>query len=107
MLKEICRIWISALSAGSPKNYGFLPTAAQPTTFAARLSTPADAQYRWRIGNYRILFDLDNHSQLIIILKNPAQTTSLLAKIEATQPLIRKTTRLEYATHIPAQVGDL
>lgn len=36
---------------------------------ATRLTKPADAQYRWRFGNYRILFDFDHSKNLVIILK--------------------------------------
>jgi mRNA interferase RelE/StbE len=37
-----------------------------PLEFATRLTKPADAQYRFRVGSYRILFDVDG--QAIIIL---------------------------------------
>ncbi|MBI4548151.1 MAG: type II toxin-antitoxin system RelE/ParE family toxin [Ignavibacteriae bacterium] len=37
-----------------------------PLQFAEPLTKPADAQYRFRVGNYRILFDVE--SQNIVIL---------------------------------------
>ena len=41
----------------------------QPLHPAARLTKPADAQYRLRVGNYRVLFDVDNKKSLLVILK--------------------------------------
>ena len=41
----------------------------QPLDLAVRLTKPADAQYRLRVGNYRVLFDVDNKRGLIIVLK--------------------------------------
>lgn len=41
----------------------------QPLDPAVRLTKPADAQYRLRVGNYRVLFDVDNKRGLIIVLK--------------------------------------
>ena len=38
-----------------------------PLKFAEPLTKPADAQYRWRVGNYRVLFDESNG--LITILR--------------------------------------
>lgn len=41
----------------------------RPLGLATRLTKPTDAQYRWRAGDYRILFDYDKANQRIIILK--------------------------------------
>ena len=38
-----------------------------PLVFAKALIKPADAQYRWRVGDYRILFDIKG-TQIIILL---------------------------------------
>ena len=46
-----------------------LAAARQPLHTAVRLTKPADAQYRWRIGNYRVLFDFDPASKTATILK--------------------------------------
>ena len=51
------------------KKFKILLKSKHPLKTAVRLTKPADAQYRWRIGNYRILFDLDTRNNLIIILK--------------------------------------
>lgn len=45
----------------------FFYAQADPLSFAEPLSKPADAQYRWRIGIYRVLFDLED--QTIVILR--------------------------------------
>ena len=41
----------------------------QPLDLAVRLTKPADARYRLRVGNYRVLFDVDSKQGLIIVLK--------------------------------------
>jgi len=35
----------------------FFVKTGKPLEFAESLTKPADAQYRWRVGDYRILFD--------------------------------------------------
>lgn len=45
----------------------FFISQADPLGFARPLTKPADAQYRFRVGDYRILFDVDG--QNIIVLK--------------------------------------
>jgi mRNA interferase RelE/StbE len=37
-----------------------------PLKFAEPLTKPADAQYRYRVGNYRILFDIEGENIVII-----------------------------------------
>jgi len=39
----------------------------EPLSLAKALTRPADAQYRYRIGNYRVLFDVED-KQIIILL---------------------------------------
>ncbi len=41
-------------------------TQADPLQFAEPLTKPADAQYRFRIGTYRVLFDVENHAIVIL-----------------------------------------
>jgi mRNA interferase RelE/StbE len=41
-------------------------TSDNPLILAKPLVKPADAQYRYRVGNYRVLFDVEG--ELIIIL---------------------------------------
>ena len=45
----------------------FFYSQKDPLVFAERLTKPNDAQYRWRIGVYRVLFDFDG--KLITILR--------------------------------------
>jgi len=45
----------------------FFYSQKDPLRFAERLTEPLDAQYRWRIGDYRILFDVEEN--LIVILR--------------------------------------
>lgn len=40
-----------------------------PLNSASRLTKPADVQCRLRVGNYRVLFDVDNKQESILILK--------------------------------------
>jgi len=39
---------------------------ADPLQFAEPLTKPADAQYRFRVGNYRVLFDIKDHNIVIL-----------------------------------------
>lgn len=45
----------------------FFVTQPNPLAFAKALTKPADAQYRFRIGDYRVLFDVKG-SKIIILL---------------------------------------
>lgn len=44
-----------------------------PLEFAQALTKPADAQYRFRIGNYRILFDLDDETIVILRVQHRSE----------------------------------
>lgn len=37
-----------------------------PLAFASPLKEPADAQYRFRVGNYRVLFDIEDDTIVIL-----------------------------------------
>ncbi len=39
---------------------------ANPLEFAEPLTKPADAQYRFRVGTYRILFDIEDRAMVIL-----------------------------------------
>lgn len=45
----------------------FFSAQQRPLEFAKALKKPADAQYRFRLGNYRVLFDVED--DVIIILR--------------------------------------
>lgn len=40
-----------------------------PIHYATRLIDSAIGTYRWRIGNYRIIFDIDEKNNRIVVLK--------------------------------------
>ena len=42
----------------------------KPLDFAKALTKPADAQYRFRVGNYRILFDIEGNNLVILYLQH-------------------------------------
>ena len=44
----------------------FYASQDNPLDFAITLTQPADAEYRFRIGDYRVLFDIDG--QTIVVL---------------------------------------
>lgn len=44
----------------------FFYNQKDPLSFAQALTKPTDAQYRWRIGDYRILFDVEDDSLIIL-----------------------------------------
>lgn len=37
-----------------------------PLEFAASLTKPADAQYRFRVGSYRVLFDVEENKLVVL-----------------------------------------
>lgn len=41
-----------------------------PLEFAEPLTKPADAQYRFRVGNYRVLFDVDGENIMILHIQH-------------------------------------
>jgi mRNA interferase RelE/StbE len=43
---------------------------ADPLSFAGPLTKPADAQYRFRVGNYRLLFDVEGKNIVILYVQH-------------------------------------
>lgn len=43
---------------------------ASPLDFAEPLTKPADAQYRFRVGSYRVLFDVEGDSIVILRIQH-------------------------------------
>jgi len=41
-----------------------------PREFSKPLTKPADAQYRFRVGNYRILFDIEDQKIIILYIQH-------------------------------------
>lgn len=37
-----------------------------PISFSTALTKPADAQYRYRVGSYRVLFDIENDNLVVL-----------------------------------------
>ncbi len=62
---------IAKLPAALKKRLGiklaWYASQRDPLVFAKPLKEPADAQYRFRVGNYRILFDVE--ADTIVILR--------------------------------------
>lgn len=48
----------------------FFEIQEDPLIFAKALTKPADAQYRFRVGNYRILFDLEGSNIIILLVQH-------------------------------------
>ncbi len=48
------------------KKIQFFLDSQDPLSFAEPLTKPSDAQYRWRVGNYRVLFDVDQATIIIL-----------------------------------------
>lgn len=44
----------------------FYAEQPDPLQFAKSLKQPADAEYRFRVGNYRVLFDVDGDTIVIL-----------------------------------------
>ncbi len=42
----------------------------EPLDFAEHLTKPADAQYRYRVGFYRILFDVEGNNIVILLIQH-------------------------------------
>ena len=41
-----------------------------PREFSKPLTKPADAQYRFRVGNYRILFDIEDEKIIVLYIQH-------------------------------------
>ena len=41
-----------------------------PISFAEPLTKPADAQYRFRVGSYRVLFDVEDNNIVILLIQH-------------------------------------
>ncbi len=41
-----------------------------PREFSRSLTKPADAQYRFRVGNYRILFDIEGQKVIVLFVQH-------------------------------------
>jgi len=46
----------------------FFISQSNPIIFAKKLTNSAIGEYRFRVGDYRIIFDLDNQKQVIILV---------------------------------------
>ena len=61
---------VKALSSSVRKRLGkkliFFASQDNPLQFAEPLTKPADAQYRFRIGDYRILFDVEDSNIVVL-----------------------------------------
>ena len=43
---------------------------ADPLSFAEPLTKPADAEYRFRIGSYRVLFDVEDDNIVVLLVQH-------------------------------------
>ena len=48
----------------------FFMNQDDPLVFAKALTKPADAQHRFRIGNYRVLFDVEGDSIVVLLVQH-------------------------------------
>jgi len=48
----------------------FFERQEDPLINAKALTKPADAQYRFRVGNYRILFDVEESNIIILLVQH-------------------------------------
>lgn len=48
----------------------FFAAQEKPLGFAERLTKPADAQYRYRVGSYRILFDVEGQQLVVLYVQH-------------------------------------
>ena len=48
----------------------FFAAQSDPLTFAKPLTKPADAQYRFRVGAYRVLFDVEDKNIVILLVQH-------------------------------------
>ncbi len=48
----------------------FFGSQKDPLIYAKALTKPADAQYRYRVGNYRVLFDIEGNNIVILLVQH-------------------------------------
>jgi len=48
----------------------FFISQDDPLVYAKALTKPADAQYRFRVGNYRVLFDVENDNIVVLLVQH-------------------------------------
>jgi mRNA interferase RelE/StbE len=48
-------------------------TQEDPLDFAEHLTKPADAQYRYRVGVYRVLFDLEDKDIVVLYVQHRSE----------------------------------
>ncbi len=48
----------------------FFVSQDDPLSFAKPLTKPADAQYRFRVGSYRVLFDIERDKIVILLVQH-------------------------------------
>ena len=58
----------------------FFYEQTNPLEFATPLTKPADAQYRFRIGNYRVLFDVEDKTIVILRVQHRSEVYRRLKK---------------------------
>jgi mRNA interferase RelE/StbE len=49
-----------------------------PLDFAEPLKKPADAQYRYRVGDYRIVFDVEDHNIVVLRVQHRREVHNYL-----------------------------
>lgn len=52
------------------KKIRYFIDSGKPLSFATQLTKPSDAQYRWKVGDYRILFDTDSDTITILLVQH-------------------------------------
>ncbi|MBI2638308.1 type II toxin-antitoxin system RelE/ParE family toxin [Candidatus Peregrinibacteria bacterium] len=50
------------------KKISFWTVQANPLKFAKRLTNPAMGEYRFRVGDYRVLFDVDHSGNIFVLM---------------------------------------
>ncbi len=48
----------------------FFMKQEDPLLYAKALTKPADAQYRFRVGNYRVLFDVEADKIVVLLVQH-------------------------------------
>lgn len=48
----------------------FFISQDDPLVYAKALTKPSDAQYRFRVGNYRVLFDVENDNIVVLLVQH-------------------------------------